>query len=205
MEAYQIRLHHHGAFKPEAIDSNLHLGKQPIPTPAQGQVLVRVKAVSLNHRDLLVLTNDPIYKSETQEGLVPGAEGVGVVEQSTVSKWKQGDCVLLITNTSWRAGKTVADFDFSKALGAGSYDGTLRQYMAVDADDLVRAPEHLSLEEAAALSAAYGTAWNALFGGLRKVQKGEWVLTEGTGGVSMAALHVSKKFSVDDSVKADRC
>ena len=192
MEQYEITLQHYrGTFKPDAIDTNLVLSQADIPSVGPNQVLVRVKAVSLNHRDLLVLTADPVYLAETVEGTVPVAEGAGIVEVSQHPAWKAGDRVIILPAASWKEGMTQGDFDITQVLGAGNVDGTLRQYVAFDGDWLVACPKNLSFEEAATLPSAYGTAWNGLFGGPQVLNPGHWIVTQGTGGVSIAALQIA--------------
>lgn len=85
---------------------------------------------------------------------------------------------------------TPSHFDLNKGLGSGSHDGTLAQYAVLDAEALVRAPDNLSMEEASTLSIACGTAWKALYGGQVPLEDGHCVVTQGTGGVSLAALRV---------------
>lgn len=74
----------------------------------------------------------------------------------------------------------------------GAIDGTLREYAAFNQEGLVRKPSNLNFVEASTLSCAGLTAWNGLFGlDSRKLKPGDWVLTQGTGGVSLFALQVS--------------
>lgn len=189
MQAYRVFLKQKGPFDPKAIDTNLSLDTVPIPSAGPGQVLVRIHAVSLNFRDLLVASSDPRYVP-TSEGIIPCADGAGVVSESTHPDWKAGDRVIILLTNSWKDGNNPEHFDLTKGLGSASNQGTLAQYVAVDAESLIRAPDNLSMEEASTLSVAYGTAWNALYGGQVPLEKGHYVVTEGTGGVSLAALQV---------------
>ena len=191
MEAYEIHLSQIGSITPDLIKANLRRTTQTAPTPSPGQVLVRIKAVSLNRRDLRIISGDPNFPVPTTNGIVPAAEGAGIVQESTVPEWKAGERVLILPNASWGEGQDVDAFDLSKGLGAGGADGTLRQYAAFEAKQLVPAPAHLSFEQAAAVPTTYGTAWNALFCGPRALREGDWALVEGTGGVSVTALQVS--------------
>lgn len=99
--------------------------------------------------------------------------------------------MLPVLNTAWGGEETVADYDSTKALGSGDIDGPLRQYMVMGADEIVPAPRHLSFEEAATVIGVYSTAWSALYGGPQKLSKGDWVVVQGSGGVSVATLQAS--------------
>lgn len=192
--AWRIRKHVQGPCTPDAIDKNLSLETVPRPTPEKNQVLVRVHAASLNYRDLLILTSDPRYASGTPvDGLVPLGDGAGVVEEigPGESKWKVGDKVINATNSTWKAGQTQASFDDKISVGSGDVDGVLRQYAVFDEESLAPLPGNLTFEEGACLSGAYVSAWNAFFGGPQGLKRGDVVVVQGTGGVSIAALQVS--------------
>ena len=169
----------------------------PPPAPGPNQSLIRIHAAALNYRDILVTTSSPRYPPETCNGLVPCSDGAGtVVSTSSSSPFQPGDVVIPHPN-GWLRGTDVRDFRFEEVLGGAGTHGTLQRYMLVDDDRLVRAPRNLSVQEAAALGTAMGTAVNALFWGPDgtgsahwKVQKGMTVLTQGTGGVSCAAIQV---------------
>ena len=76
----------------------------------------------------------------------------------------------------------------------GAVDGTFREYGTFDENGLVHMPSNLNFLEASTLTCAGLTAWNALFGmsGEQKLKQGDWVLTQGTGGVSVFGLQVSQ-------------
>jgi NADPH:quinone reductase-like Zn-dependent oxidoreductase len=115
--------------------------------------------------------------------IIPGSDGAGIVlaTGSSVTRFKPGDRVITMLNQKHIAGSLTKDIALDYGTGA-SIDGTFRQIGAFDEQALVRMPEHLSFVEAAALTCAGVTAWNALFGGGRKiVGEGQWVLTQGTG------------------------
>lgn len=192
-QAWRIRNHAQGVCTNEGIDQNLSLEEVPKPSPKEGQVLVRIHATSLNYRDLLVLTSDPVYLGgDPDDGIIPLGDGAGVVVEvnSTTSRWKIGDRVINATNSSWKAGQTQAAFDIKLGLGGKNINGVLQQYAVFDDDALAPLPSHLSFEEAAALSGPYVSAWNALFGGPQQLKKGDTVVIQGTGGVSVAGLQV---------------
>lgn len=108
---------------------------------------------------------------------------------ANVTKWKKGDRVATLFNPGHQAGPLTADAYHKGGLG-GTIDGTFQQYGTFHEDGLVRLASNLSYVEGASLSDAAVTAWNALYG-LKPLKPGEWVLTQGTGGVSLFALQVS--------------
>ena len=159
-----------------------------VPTPGAREVVVRVRATSLNRRDLLVLRGQ--YGGGDLSGIIPLSDGAGEVTAigTDVSRFKPGDRVAAIFFQSWLAGKPTAQ-TVTTALG-GSIDGMLAQYVVLNEDGLVRFPEFMSFEEAATLPCAGVTAWNGLFT-RGNVQPGEIVLLEGTGGVSIFGLQIA--------------
>ena len=162
----------------------------PQPTAAQaGQVLVRVRAVSLNQRDLLVMRGQyGAGGGGDMNGKVPLSDGAGevIAVGSGVSRFKAGDRVAGTFFTQWIDGKRTPQVAAS-ARGGGGVDGMLSEVVVAHQDSLVRIPDHLSFEEAATLPCAGVTAYRALFvdGALKS---GEFVLLEGTGGVSTFGL-----------------
>ncbi|KAL1745677.1 chaperonin 10-like protein [Schizophyllum fasciatum] len=166
---------------------NLTLREAPVIAPARDEVLVRIHAVSLNYRDLLV--SEGKYPRPTKSApLVPCADLAGeiVAVGPDAEGWKAGDRVIgsptpTFTSGAFRDAGRVADY------GAGQ-EGVLTEYKIVSAQSLVQIPAHLSYEEASTLLAAPLTAYNALFSGPEPVKPGDYVLTLGTGGVSMQSL-----------------
>ena len=156
------------------------------PRPARRQVLVRMRAASLNYRDLLVATGR-YGKTEVRPGLVPLSDGAGEVAAvgPDVTRVKEGDRVAGIFMQGWIAGPPDESYR-ATALG-GSIDGVLAEYVLFEEEGLVHLPEHLSFEEGACLPCAGVTAWNALTA-LRPVGPEQTVLLLGTGGVSILAL-----------------
>ncbi len=171
--------------KAEGIDS-LTLDEAPTPSPGHGQVLVRMRATSLNFRDLMVVKG--VYaRGGVPPNLIPLSDGAGEVAKigPGVTRFREGDRVAGIFMQSWIGGEVTPD-DFNTALG-GAVDGVLAEYRLFDQSGLVRLPEHLSFEEGATLPCAAVTAWNALFAGA-PLRPGQSVLVLGTGGVSIFAL-----------------
>ena len=163
-----------------------------VPDPGAKEVVVRIHAVALNYRDKLVIDHNPAYPVKHKANLVPTCDGAGIVEDSgQSSRWKKGDRVVVNPNT-WIHGADGRDFELDKALGGGENDGTLRKWMTVSDESLLRAPENLSMEEASTIFTAGVTAYRSLFYGGVKLQPGVTVLTQGTGGVSCYAIMVKQ-------------
>lgn len=166
---------------------NLKIFNRDMPKPASGQVLVKMKAASLNFRDRLVIEGK--YPAKPLP-LVPLSDGAGEVVAigEGVSRWKPGDRVAGIFFQKWQSGR-LDDTKANSALG-GAIDGVLAEYVAFHEEGLVEAPAHLSYEEAATLPCAGVTAWNALSSGA--ITCGQTVLTLGSGGVSIFAVQLAK-------------
>ncbi len=165
---------------------NLTLVETDTPTPGRGQVLVRMRAASLNYRDLAVIRGQ--YRmGPNPPNLVPLSDGAGEVAATgpDVSRFATGDRVAGIFMQSWVGGDMEAHHGLS-ALG-GSLNGVLSEYVLFEEGGLVHVPAHLSFQQAATLPCAAVTAWNALYG-LKPLRPGQTVLTLGTGGVSIFAL-----------------
>jgi NADPH:quinone reductase-like Zn-dependent oxidoreductase len=164
----------------------LELQQADMPRPARGQVLVRMRAASLNYRDLMV-AKGTYARGRVPPNLVPVSDGAGEVVElgPDATRVRVGDRVAGIFMQSWIAGE-ASDADAASALG-GSIDGVLAEYVLFEQQGLVQLPEHLSFEEGATLPCAAITAWNALFAG-PPLTAGETVLALGTGGVSIFAL-----------------
>ena len=173
---------------PDGIDG-LALVDKPIPQPGAGQVLVRLKAATLNYRDLLTVKGG--YGSRQKFPLVPVSDGAGVVEAvgAGVKNFAAGDRVIGSFFENWLSGEP-SEIKMRGALG-GSADGVLTEYRVFAAHGLVKTPDHLSDIEAAALPCAGVTAWSAVVK-LGQIKPGQSVLTQGTGGVSLFALQFAK-------------
>ncbi len=159
------------------------------PKPGPGQVLLRMKACSLNYRDLMVAKGG--YGAPPPPGRIPLSDGVGEVIEigAGVSRVKVGDRVAGAFMQGWLGGGIPAEAPLS-ALG-GAVDGMLAEYVVLSEQGVVKVPAHLTDDEAASLPCAAVTAWNALMrqGGLKA---GDTVVCLGTGGVSMIALAFAK-------------
>jgi NADPH:quinone reductase-like Zn-dependent oxidoreductase len=166
----------------------LKLVDAPVRQPAEHEVLVRVHAVSLNRRDIYVKLGR--YPGPMQPNLVPLSDGAGeiVATGSKVTRFNKGDRVASIFFQQWLEGRFKLEH-FATALG-GAIDGMLSQYVTLNENGLVAIPKHLSYEEAATLPCAGVTAWNALVTRGR-TQPGDFVLLQGTGGVSILGLQLS--------------
>jgi NADPH:quinone reductase-like Zn-dependent oxidoreductase len=167
----------------------LKLVDEASPEPGPRQVKVRVRATSINFRDLLVLKG--FYPVSTTDPLVPGSDAAGdvIATGTAVRRFKPGDKVATSFFPNWVEGR-VAPQKIAGALGGGGA-GTFAEEIVLDEDALVRAPSHLDYTQATTLTCAGTTAWNALFvqGALRP---GSTVLLLGTGGVSIWALQLAK-------------
>lgn len=168
---------------------NLKSIEKARPAPGPRQAVVRMKACSLNFRDLMVAKG--IYNPKMRLPIVPFSDGVGVVEAvgSEATRVKVGERVCPIFMQTWINGP-LTDLKSQSALG-GAVDGVLSEYVALDADGLVHVPRHLTDEQAACLPCAAVTAWNALVA-QGQLKSGETVVVQGTGGVSLFALQFAK-------------
>jgi NADPH:quinone reductase-like Zn-dependent oxidoreductase len=181
MRAYELQ------HKP-GLDS-LTRTQRPDPQPAPGQVLIRMRAWSLNFRDLSVARG--AYGGAPTKGLVPLSDGVGEIVEvgAGVTRVRPGDRVAGIFMQGFIAGGITAEAS-ATALG-GAIDGVLSEYVVLSEQGVVQVPAHLTDEEAATLPCAALTAWNALVREAR-VKAGDSVLLLGTGGVSLFALQFAK-------------
>jgi NADPH:quinone reductase-like Zn-dependent oxidoreductase len=175
--------------KPEGIDS-LKLIERADLTPAAGQVLVRVRASSLNYRDLITIEGR-YARSAPKPDLIPLSDGAGevVAVGPGVTRVKMGDRVAGTFMQRWSGGE-ADEQAFTSAMG-GSIDGMLTELAVLEEGGVVRLPEHMSYEEGATLPCAAVTAWHALvpFGALKA---GDTVVVQGTGGVSIFALQIAR-------------
>lgn len=158
--------------------------EKPDPKPGHGQVLVRIRAASLNFRDLLVVSG--VYSRNLPFPLIPLSDGAGEVVEigPGVRRWKPGDRVAGTFFQEWDAGAITEDAPKS-AMG-GAIDGILAEYALFREGGLVRLPANLTFEEGATLPCAALTAWHCLQSG--SLTCGQSVLTLGTGGVSLFAF-----------------
>lgn len=171
-----------------AIDG-LKLVERPVPTPRRGEVLLRLRAASLNYRDLAVLTAS--YLPSLKLPYVPLSDACGEVVElgEDVTRWRIGDRVVPIYTQGWHDGLPTPELRARHTLGA-PLDGVLQEYIAIPAEDAVMAPGTLNFAEAATLPIAALTAWSTLIDG--GVKPGDTVLLQGTGGVALFALQFAK-------------
>jgi NADPH:quinone reductase-like Zn-dependent oxidoreductase len=169
------------------VDS-LEFVERATPTPGPGEVLVGVRAISFNYRDLMVVKGK--YNPKMKLPRIPCSDGAGEVMAvgQGVTAWKPGDRVAGIFMQNWLEGPLSA----ARAKGAlgGDIDGMLADYVLLMETGLVRIPDHLSFQEAATLPCAAVTAWNALAAG--NLKPGGTILIQGTGGVSIFALQFAR-------------
>lgn len=166
---------------------NLVVAERPDPVPGRGQVVVRVRAASLNYRDLLLVRGE--YNPKQKLPIVPCSDGAGevVAVGAGVTRVRAGDRVCTTFHQAWLAGEPTRE-RLRATLGS-PLDGTLAEQVLLDAEGVVAAPEHLADEEAATLPCAAVTAWNALVTE-GAVAAADTVLVQGTGGVSVFALQL---------------
>jgi NADPH:quinone reductase-like Zn-dependent oxidoreductase len=167
---------------------SLEFVERPTPTPGPGEVLVGVRAISLNYRDLMVVRGQ--YNPQMKLPHIPCSDGAGevVAVGEGVSAWKPGDRVAGIFMQNWLDGP-LTRIRARGALG-GDVDGMLTDYIVLRETGLVPIPEHLSFQEAATLPCAAVTAWKAL--AAADLKPGSTVLLQGTGGVSVFALQFAR-------------
>jgi NADPH:quinone reductase-like Zn-dependent oxidoreductase len=171
-----------------AIDA-LHPVRMARPVAADGEVVIKVAAASLNYRDLAIITGS--YFPNLALPYVPASDCVGTVIETGagVTRFAVGDRVIPCYIQGWRDGALTQEQRKTKTLGA-PMTGVLQEYIAIPAEDAVAAPDCLSDEEAATMPIAALTAWNCLHAG--GIAAGKSVLVQGTGGVSLFALQFAK-------------
>lgn len=160
----------------------------PVGEPAHGEILVRVRAVSLNYRDLLHVLG---YVDQDRWPLVPCSDGAGdvVAVGSGVSRFKVGDKVAGTFFQRWNSGN-VNPAVMESALG-GRQPGMLAEHVVLREEGAVTIPNGWTYAQASTLPCAALTAWHALVSKGR-VSASETVLILGTGGVSLFALQIAK-------------
>jgi NADPH:quinone reductase-like Zn-dependent oxidoreductase len=166
----------------------MELVELPEPTPGAGQIAVRMRAASVNYRDLLTVEGKG---GSYRLPLIPFSDGAGEITAvgEGVTRVAVGDRVCPMFFQSWFDGRPSAT-SRRLALG-GTRPGVLQEVMVLDAEGVSRIPSNLTLEEAATLPCAALTAWRALFEEAR-IRPGDTVLVQGTGGVSIFALQLAK-------------
>jgi NADPH:quinone reductase-like Zn-dependent oxidoreductase len=167
--------------------------ERPDPKPAYRQVLLKVKACSLNFRDLGIVRGS--YRMPVRDNVIPLSDGAGeVIEVGPgVTRLKVGDRAAGCFFQRWYGGEPPADVHLS-AL-AGRIDGMLADYVVLEEDGVVKIPPQLSYEEGATLPCAGVTAWNAMMEHA-KLKAGDTILLQGTGGVSIFGLQFAHAMGI---------
>lgn len=166
---------------------NLVIEDRPDPKPKAGEVLVRVRASSLNYHDFIVALGG----IPTPNGRIPMSDGAGevVAVGEGVTKWKTGDRVISLFFPNWQSGQVEAA-GFASVPGDGA-DGFGCELYAGPETAFTRMPKGWTFDEAATLPCAALTAWRGMYVETR-TKPGDWVLVQGTGGVSIFALQFAK-------------
>lgn len=166
---------------------NLVIEDRPDPVPRAGEVLVRVRASSLNYHDFVVALGG----IPTPDGRIPMSDGAGevVAVGEGVTRWKAGDRVISLFFPNWQSGQIEAA-GFASVPGDGA-DGFGCELYAGPETAFTRMPKDWTFDEAATLPCAALTAWRGMFVETR-TKPGDWVLVQGTGGVSIFALQFAR-------------
>ncbi len=197
MKAYELQK------KPEL--KSVTLVNRERPTLTADSVRIKIRAVSLNYRDLMVARG----AEKRAAPVIPTSDGAGEVVEvgSAVTAFQKGDRVVANFFPTWRNG-ALSDFHHAHALG-GPVDGMLAEEVVLPASALLPIGQTLSFAEAACLPCAALTAWHGLFE-VAALQPGATVLLQGTGGVSIFALQLAVAAGAQvivtssDSAKAER-
>ncbi|POS74176.1 menadione-induced gene-6 [Diaporthe helianthi] len=167
----------------------LEFGEAQLAKVGDNDVVVKIQGASLNYRDLIIPKG--MYPFPANPPVAALSDGAGEVVEvgGSVTRFKPGDKVVTLFNQGHQFG--AVDIAATGTGLGGAVDGTLREYAVFNENGVSRAPENLNALEAATLTCAGLTAWNALYG-LKPVLPGQWVLVQGTGGVSIFALQFAK-------------
>jgi len=159
----------------------------PDPRPGPGQILVRMRAASLNYRDQLIALGR-YFGGSVARDTIPLSDGAGEVVQlgEGVTRFKAGDRVAPTFFQGWNDGPAPGPL---VALGNPA-DGVLAEHVVLNQNDAVALPASLSFEEGATLACAAVTAWHSLVR-VCAVRPGQSVLVMGTGSVSLFALQLA--------------
>ncbi|KAJ5561469.1 hypothetical protein N7461_000230 [Penicillium sp. DV-2018c] len=168
---------------------NLAHFKEPVPSVGEHEVLIAVKSVSLNFRDIAITTGK--YPFQVKDQVIPGSDAAGdIVEVGEgVTEFEHGDRVIISFDIATLYGPIR---NWGNGLG-GPIDGVLREYIAVPAHAVVKVPAQSTLSYAqwASVVCTGTTAWNSLYGNI-PLKPGQTVLLQGTGGVSITGLMLAK-------------
>ncbi|WP_259068607.1 zinc-dependent alcohol dehydrogenase family protein [Mucilaginibacter sp. X4EP1] len=166
--------------------AGLNLVKKDQPKLGPNEVLIKMKAWSLNYRDLLVIKGIDAWKPPV--GRIPVSDGVGVIVEtgSEVTSLVVDDRVAGLFFPNWIDGK-MTDAKLTNPLGGKVRDGLLQEYVVLNENELIKVPAFLTDVEAATLPCAALTAWHGLME-KGQIQPGNIVLIQGTGGVSLFSV-----------------
>ncbi|MET0703316.1 MAG: NAD(P)-dependent alcohol dehydrogenase [Mycobacterium sp.] len=167
----------------------LRLHHEEVPSPQRGELLLKIKAVSLNYRDIAIARRE--YVRPFAQGLVPCSDAAAEVVETGegVEDFAAGDRVVSLFHPRWFGGERPPTFE-ADTYGSAQ-NGWLTEYKVVSREAVVRLPDSLSDEAGATLPCAATTAWTAL-GGSLPIRAGQTVVTLGSGGVSVFALQLAK-------------
>lgn len=171
-------------------EERLEMVESEVPAVGPKDVKVKLKAASLNYRDIL-------NRKYSEKAIVPFSDGAGEVVEvgNEVKDLKVGDRVVGLFFPNWQNGPTTKELH-AVARGGGDVDGMLAEFVVGNSQGFVKFPEHLSYEEAATLPCAGLTAWHALFEQKSPAQAGDTILLQGTGGVSIFAQQLAAAFGI---------
>ncbi|WP_216896477.1 zinc-dependent alcohol dehydrogenase family protein [Nocardia alni] len=180
MRAYQFE----DDFAPES----LRLVERPDPIPGERDIVLRMRAVAVNYRDLAIMRGE--YHTRVSPPLVPLSDGVGEVVHvgPAVTRFRVGDLACPTYLPLWIDGPLTLD-RIARRLG-GPDDGVLTELMRLSEHEAVRAPDHLDPAEAATLPVSGVTTWHSLFE-LDRLRPDETILVQGSGGVSTIAIQLA--------------
>ena len=173
--------------------ANLTLTEKDIKSIADDEILVEMKAATLNYRDLIMIDGGygPIGG---RPPFVPISDGAGIVKEvgKSIKNFKLGDIVIPPFFKGWDSGNMKDDTVLS-SLG-GKEDGVMQELMIFKENNLVHAPKNWTCVEAATLPCAALTAWRTIVTE-GKINKDSVVLVQGLGGVSIFAIQIAKLFN----------
>ncbi|PWD81039.1 NAD(P)-dependent alcohol dehydrogenase [Ignatzschineria ureiclastica] len=163
-----------------------------IPEPKKGEVRVKMEAYSINYRDIVIMQG--AKGLALTRDIIPLSDGAGVIDAvgEGVEVWQVGDRVVTQLYPNWKEGTITSTI--GQGLGSNDLDGTLAEYVILSVNNIIRAPQTLSVEEASTLACAGITAWSGIYGNRpyhMPLKSHEKVLVLGTGGVAMWAIAIA--------------
>lgn len=170
---------------------NLEIVEQPIPTPGDYEVSIKMHAASLNWKDMLMIIGGFGIGDDLELPFVPLSDGAGEVVSvgKQVTRVKPGDKVNPLFYQEWFSGPLTAE-GASSSLAGGRYNGILSEYVCLNENGIEKYPKHLTPAQAATLPCTGVTAWSALSQAGAKA--GDVILLQGTGGIATQALKLAK-------------